>query len=336
MKVLCGDIGGTKTRLSLFEVGKERLELREERFFPSQEFASLENIVSEFLHAKGISCERACFGIAGPVRDGRSKTTNLPWVVDGRRLARDLGIAEVSLLNDLEANAYGIAVLAASDFLVLNEGNPKAVGNAAVISAGTGLGEAGLYWDGEKHHPFASEGGHADFAPGNELEIALFQYLSKRYGRVSWERVLSGPGLVNIYQFLCEYRQAETPTWLDEEMRTGDPGSAISDAGLTGKCHICAEALDIFVRLYGAEAGNLALKVMAMGGMYLGGGIAPKIAEKLKGPDFMQAFLDKGRMRNMLEEIPIKVILNDRAALLGAARYAAFGQAAYGLHSRTF
>jgi glucokinase len=229
----------------------------------------------------------------------------------------------VWLLNDLEANAYGIATLAPEDFLTLNEGAPQAEGNAAVIAAGTGLGEAGLYWDGRRHRPFASEGGHASFAPSNTLQVELLRYLLTHFTHVSWERVLSGPGLHTIYTFLRDTGRGIEPAWLSEEIHTGDPAAAISGAALEDRCALCMQALDLFVALYGAEAGNLALKVMATGGVFVGGGIAPKIIEKLKDATFMQAFTAKGRLQPLLETIPVHVILNDQTALYGAARYAA-------------
>jgi glucokinase len=243
--------------------------------------------------------------------------------VDAGHLAHELGVKTVDLLNDLEANAYGIAALEANDFVVLNHGAPNASGNAAVIAAGTGLGEAGLYWDGTQHHPFACEGGHADFAPQNELQVELLLYLRKKFGHVSWERVVSGPGLHNIYGFLRDTGRGEEPAWLVEAMRQKDPSAVISQAGLEGRSALCAQALDLFVLLYGAEAGNLALKIMATTGVFVGGGIAPKIIRKLQGPAFMEAFAAKGRFKWLLETIPVRVILNDKTALLGAARYAA-------------
>ena len=273
------------------------------------------------MSSQSLSCERACFGIAGPVKEGVAKTTNLPWTVKAQNLSAQLGIKKVSLINDLVANAYGIHALKPEDFFILNAGH-SARGNAAVISAGTGLGEAGLYWDGEDHHPFASEGGHANFSPANEIEISLLKYLFTRFGHVSWERVLSGPGLVNIHQFLMGHEQARPSRDHGEAMRSSDPASVIAQKGLTGECKICSDTLDLFVSLYGSEAGNLALKVMAAGGVYVGGGIAPKILERFNGRAFMSAFLEKGRMRNNLEEIPVRIILNDRTALLGAARCA--------------
>lgn len=318
--ILAGDIGGTNTRLALFETpggsgvspekGLGRQALVVEERFPSREHATLDEIVRAFVAKHGARVEAACFGIAGPVKGGRSETTNLPWVVDARRLAGELGTERVGLVNDLEANAHGIAELAPADFHVLNAGAAGAAGNAAVISAGTGLGEAGLAWDGARHHPFASEGGHADFAPRGDLEIELWRFLTKefRLSHVSWERVLSGPGLVNIHRFLGGAL---------------DSAAAISAAAAAGRDRAAVQALDLFVSIYGAEAGNLALKVMATGGVFVGGGIAPKILPKLAEGGFVEAFVAKGRMRGLLEAIPVRVVLNDRAALLGAARVAA-------------
>ncbi len=326
MKVLGGDIGGTKTRLALFEIRGGILTLLEEKHFPSKEHESLSAILKVFLAPQKVTFERACFGIAGPVHNGVCETTNLPWKISAVELARDLGIPEVTLMNDLEANAYGIAQLKPEDFEVLNPGNPKAHGNAAVISAGTGLGEAGLYWDGKSYYPFASEGGHSDFAPSNELDLELFRTLYKKFKHVSWERVLCGTGLINIYEFLCVYRKSPTPDWLKKKMQEADPARVVTDAGLAGECPVCEEALDVFAHLYGAEAGNLALTLMATGGVYLGGGIAPKTIKKLKSSLFLESFLDKGRMRKILQDIPVKVIMNDRTALLGAGHYAAFCQ----------
>ncbi len=327
MKVLAGDIGGTSTRLALFEVAGEGLRRLDEERFPSRQFPGLEGIVRKFLDSRGASCERACFGIAGPVKGGRCETTNLPWVVEARRLEKDLGIRRVSLVNDLEANAHGIPGLGVEDFLVINAGNPDPAGNAAIISAGTGLGEAGLFREGKKVRPFATEGGHASFAPRSDLEIELLKHLSGQHEHVSWERVVSGPGLVTLYQFLLRHRGVQAPAWLAGEMQASDPAAAISNAALAGRCPISVEALEWFVSLYGAEAGNLALKMLATGGVFVGGGIAPRIARKLGTGEFMRAFRDKGRMGSLLEAMPVKVILNEETALLGAALYAAFEDA---------
>lgn len=321
--ILAGDIGGTHTRLALFGVEGERLlQSVVEDVFPSGEFASLDEIVSQFVSAHQLPIERACFGIAGPIKHGRSEATNLPWVVDARQLTVELGIKQVRLINDLEANAYGLAALETKDFVVLNQGAPDAEGNAAIISAGTGLGEAGLYWDGKQHRPFACEGGHTDFSPRNELEADLLRYLLAHFDHVSHERVLSGPGLVHIYNFLRDTGRGQEAAWLAEEMRQHDPSAAISQAALEGKCPLAGQALDLFVSLYGAEAGNLALKIMATGGLFVGGGIAPKILERLKAGMFMEAFTAKGRMKPLLQTIAVRVILNDKTALLGAARCA--------------
>ncbi len=253
---------------------------------------------------------------------GRARTTNLPWRVEAGSLGRALGVRQTILLNDLEATGYGIGELAPEDLETIAEGDPEAGGNAALIAPGTGLGEAGLYWDGGRHRPFATEGGHADFAAADEVELALRQHLAGD-GHVSWERVLSGPGLLAIHEFLRAYRGSPVPDWLEREMASGDPAAAISRAAEARSCTVCAEAMDRFVRFFGAEAGNLALKVMATGGVFLGGGIPPRIAGRLMESDFLEAFQAKGRMRELMERMPVRLIRNDRAALLGAARCAA-------------
>lgn len=318
--ILAGDIGGTNTRLAFFTTEDGRLKHVAEEVYPSRNYPGLEEIAAGFVQSKGLPVTQAAFGIAGPVQNGRCQATNLPWVVDGDRLAARLGLDHVILMNDLEANAYGIAALEPASFATIQEGRPDITGNAAVISAGTGLGEAGLYWDGRQHRPFATEGGHASFSPCTELEDELLGYLRRQFPHASWERVLSGPGLLNIYKFLRDTGRGAEPAWLAEEMKQKDPSAAISRAGLEGRSELCVQALDMFVGLYGSEAGNLALKMIATGGVYLGGGIAPKILAKINTPAFREAFLDKGRMRELLETIPIRVILDDKTALKGAAR----------------
>ncbi|HEU4401441.1 MAG TPA: glucokinase [Candidatus Polarisedimenticolia bacterium] len=320
--ILAGDIGGTRTRLALFEAEGRGPAQVDGETFASREHGGLAEIVAKFLAGRPGRVSRACFGIAGPVRDGRCETTNLPWVVDARDLARDLRIESARLINDLEANAYGLAALRPEDFAVLHTGEPDPAGNAALIAAGTGLGEAGLFWDGRRHRPFATEGGHGDFAPRDDLEIDLLRYLKRDQGHVSWERVLSGPGLHAIYLFLRDGGHGDETPWVAERLRREDPAAVIATAAIEGRSALCGRALDLFVALYGAEAGNLALKVMATGGVYVGGGIAPRILARLKGSGFMDAFLDKGRMRPLLERMPVRIILNDAAALLGAARCA--------------
>jgi len=323
--ILAGDIGGTNTRLALVEAAPGGMRILFEKTFPSRERTSLEAALAEFLALHRAAFTKASFGIAGPVRNGRCEATNLPWVVDAKSVAKRLRLKRVGLINDLVANAYGIALLRGKDFVTLNKGDRNAQGNQALISAGTGLGEAGLLWDGKAHRPFASEGGHTDFAPRNHLEAELLDYLMKRHGRVSYERIGSGPGLVNAYRFFRDRGKGKEPAWLAEELRVGDPAAVISRRALDGKSPLCIQALDLFVSVYGAQAGNLALTVMATGGVYLGGGIAPKIVSKLKEPGFMNAFTAKGRLSPLLREIPVRVIMNPKTALLGAARHAALG-----------
>jgi glucokinase len=315
--ILAGDIGGTKTNLALFD-GDARTPKALETF-RSREHGGLESMLEAFLAEHGAGIDAAAFGVAGPVTDGvHVDTTNLAWPVDGRSVAEVLGLPSVGLLNDLEANAWGLGSLEPEDFAVLHEGDPDE-GNAAVISAGTGLGEAGLFWDGEGHRPFATEGGHADFAPRNELEIELWRFLVAELGHVSYERVCSGMGIVNIHRFLLARDGAAEPDWLRD---AGDRAAAISEAAERGD-GTADRALDLFVAIYGAAAGNLALKLMATAGVYVGGGIAPKILPRLAEGGFVQAFLDKGRFRDLLERVPVRVVLNERTALLGAARFAA-------------
>ena len=320
--ILAGDIGGTSTRLALFEAPSGTLRSVVEDRFPSREYAGLLEIVQVFVAAHPHPLEAAAFGIAGPIREGRVETPNLPWVIEARALAAQLGLAGVTLLNDLEANAWGVFTLGDDDVASLSVGMPAADGNAAILSAGTGLGEAGYHWDGKSLHPFASEGGHADFAPHDELTIELFRWLHRRHGHVSWERVVSGPGLVNIFTFLRDVKHGHEAPALARAMNAGDPAAAISKAALDGSSELAVRALDLFVALYGAEAGNLALKMKATQGIWIGGGIAPKILPRLKQPGFLEAFHGKGRFRAFLEAIPVRVILNDRTALRGAAWHA--------------
>lgn len=301
--ILAGDIGGTNTRLALVDDDARSPVALE--IYPSGAHSSLEEIVRAFLAVHPAAPAAAAFGIAGPVRDGHVQVTNLAWPVDAATLGAALGLERVLLLNDLEANAWGLSALDERDFRVLNEGRPGATGNAAVCSAGTGLGEAGLYWDGGRHWPFACEGGHTDFAPLGEQQEGLRDFLAAQYEHVSYERVCSGMGLVNIYRYLagaCDLTAAE-----------------ISRLALAREDATAVTALDLMVDIYGAESGNVALKLMATGGMYLGGGIPPRILAKLEDGAFMRAFTAKGRFADLLAGIPVRVILNDRTALIGAA-----------------
>ncbi len=323
--ILAGDIGGTKTVIALYSHSASgKLQQIHLHTFPSQDYLSLEAILDEYLQqAPKHALQSACFGVAGAVVAGQCRTTNLPWSLSEQALAKTLGIASVKLLNDLEAAAYGMLFLDAHECEILNQGTAEACGNIAVIAAGTGLGEAMLYWDGVQHQPIASEGGHCDFSPRNDREIELLKYLRQRLnGHVSYERVLSGPGLLNIYQFLRDGGYGSEPNWLSEELRNGDPSASISRHALSGQDPLCTAALDMFISIYGAETGNLALKCLAVGGICIGGGIAPKILPALSGGGFMEAFLDKGRFAALLKDMPVRVSTNPQTPLLGAAHYA--------------
>jgi glucokinase len=320
--ILAGDVGGTKVHLALYDFTNGKLKHTREERFPAKDYSGLEAIVKEFLGNDQATA--ACFGVPGPVRDGRLRLTNLPWTLDSRELTVSLRIPHVFLINDLEANGYGIAELTSEQIYTLSEGDTSQIGNRALIAAGTGLGEGLLIWNGHAHIPFPSEGGHSDYSPRNEDEIDLLRFLKQKYnGRISWERVVSGMGMTNIYEFLRDVRGMEEPAWLAEQMtEAGDPNSVITEMGLAAKSEICERTLDMFVSAYGAEAGNLALKVLAVGGLYIGGGIGPRILEKLKDGSFLRAFQDKGRLSQLLINTPVRVILESRAAVLGAAAFA--------------
>ncbi|MBH0203714.1 MAG: glucokinase [Nitrospira sp.] len=347
--ILAGDIGGTKTNLALYDWSTERVEPLRLESFHSGDYKSLEDILVEFLTppkppSRGDSVETedsrkgqqadtsssepvkltaACFGIAGPVIDNRCQTTNLPWIVDGPVIAKQFEIPRVQLLNDLEATAYGVLWLRSDELEVLNVGNPPKKRQAlALIAAGTGLGEAILFWDGKSYRPMPSEGGHADFAPNNDQEIELLRYLRGQYLHVSYERILSGPGLHAVYEFLRDTKKNE-PTWLAEKIKVGNPAAEIAQAGLQGQAEIAKQALELFATIYGAEAGNLALKALSLDGVYVGGGIAPKLITKLQDGTFMKAFTNKGRYKRLMTHMPVQVIMNQQTALLGAASVAA-------------
>ena len=322
--ILAGDVGGTKVHLALYQFEGGRLQHVTDERFPARDFDGLEAVVRAFFakhdHPDVTS---ACFGVPGPVRNGRLRLTNLPWLLDARELSRSLAIDHIFLINDLEANGYGIPELSSDQVFTLSSGDPSAVGNRGLISAGTGLGEAILMWNGTLHIPVASEGGHCDFAPRNDTEVKLLTYLQKVVGgRVSYERVVSGLGLKNVYTFLRdEVGLPESPE-LRDRMAHEDPNAVIGELGESGKDELCARSLDIFVSVYGAEAGNLALKVFATGGVFIGGGIAPKVLDKMRDGTFMHAFTDKGRLSDLLVQTPVHIILESRAALMGAAAYA--------------
>jgi glucokinase len=348
--ILAADIGGTKINLALYDWNKERVDPIREDTVWTADYESFEEVLTEFLEesppvdsesdeaaddSDDLSSEltppsslgpltAACFGVAGPVLNNTCRTTNIPWTIEGGKLAEFLNIPHVRLLNDVEATAYGLQLLRPDEIEDLNPNSPSPPPDdtRVLLAAGTGLGESLLLWTGKDYHICPSEGGHTDFAPNNDLEIDLLRYLRTSYLHVSYERVLSGPGLHNIYKFLRDTKKNE-PTWFAEKLPTGDPAALIAEAGLTGKPDICKDALQMFVSIYGAEAGNMALKALAMGGVYLGGGVAPKILPALQKETFMKAFLAKGRYKRLLAKIPVRVILNPHTALLGAASVAA-------------
>ncbi len=351
--ILAADIGGTKTNIALFDWKNERVDPEHERTFASSEFETFEDILEEFLaphhpedeleeeasHSsevgspaqsqpeEGVSkspqIEAACLGVAGPVVGNRCRTTNLPWSIDGDELAKRFNIPYVRLLNDVEATAYGILLLRPDEFDVLNPGTPPQNNQAVgLIAAGTGLGESILFWDGSRYQPMPSEGGHTDFAPTSDLEIELLRHLRTTHLHVSYERILSGGGLHTIYEFLRDTKKNE-PTWLSEKLKVADPPATIAEAGLKKQAEIAVQALDLFASIYGAEAGNLALKALTLNGMFLGGGIAPKLRSKLKDGTFMRSFTAKGRYKRLLSSIPVRIIMNQKTALLGAAAVAA-------------
>ncbi len=317
--ILAGDIGGTHTRLGLFTAGKRRPRRGIEETFPSQEARGLEEIIERFLakHEKDIM--GACFGIAGPVEKNRTKTTNLPWEVVGSKIRERFGFQHVRLINDVAATIRAVPLLTSNELFILNKGRSIKEGSVGLVAPGTGLGQALMVWVDGRVVAMPTEGGHADFAPANGREIELWRHFHERFGHVSIERVISGPGLSHIYAWLKETSAHEEPAWLSRALEESDPPKVIANAGLDGKDALCSDALDLFVSILGRVCGNLALTGLTLGGLYLGGGIPPRILPALKQDTFMKAFTDKGRFRDLLSRIPVRVILNDKAALLGAA-----------------
>jgi len=328
--ILAGDVGGTKVHLALYRFEQGSLQHVRDQKFSAPHYPDLQSIVREFLGSKDADgaqgpdgIDAACFGVPGPVRKNVIRLTNLPWTLDSRQLARDLDIEHLFLINDLEANGYGINELSPEQVFILSEGDSGQVGNRGLIAAGTGLGEGVMIWNGKSHVPMASEGGHTDFGPRNDLEVELLQYLrADLKGHVSWERVCSGIGIKNIYTFLRDVKKVEESAVLRQRMQEEDPNAVIGEMAESGENELCARTLNIFVSIYGAETGNLALKILAHGGMYVGGGIAPKILKTMQNGAFMQAFSDKGRMHDLVSHMPVRIILESRAALMGAAAYA--------------
>ncbi len=318
--LLAGDVGGTKTRLALYTLDGD-LTAQSRATFKSARYASLEAIVEEFLAQAPAMVERAVFGVAGPIAHGESTITNLPWVIREATLQEAFGFQEVKLLNDLEATAYGVPKLSPSDLFLINEAPPQD-GTKVVVAPGTGLGEAVLFFKDGQYHVNASEGGHVDFGPTNLLEMRLLRHLMGKFGHVSYERICSGTGIPVIYAFLKKQRLArETPEMRRALKKAVDPTPIIVQNAIDGKCELSIATLNTFVSILGAEAGNFALKVMARGGVYLGGGIPPRILTKLSDGTFMASFVNKGRFAQMLAQIPVYVILNDQTALFGSACY---------------
>ena len=322
MRVLAGDIGGTHARLAVVDIDDRRVQLVREARFPSADYPSLAPIVQEFLRPASELPLRAAFGVAGPVTDGRTATPNLPWTLDERSLAREIGIPHARLLNDLDAIARGIARLDSRDMITLQAGAPDDSGVQALIGAGTGLGEAFVVREGRRVRTRPSEGGHTSFAPHTALERELLASLAAEFGHVSSERVISGPGLVNIYRFLAARASDRVQAAVHDAVEN-EGAAAISRHGLDGSDALCVQALDVFAGAYGAKAGNLALTVLATGGVYIVGGIAPAIVKKLVDGTFLAAFRDKGRLSEMMQRMPVRVVMNDDVGLYGAAIAAA-------------
>ncbi len=322
--ILAGDIGGTKTNLGLYEVVEGSLEIKAQSQYPSRAFSSLSDIITEFQKETSITAvTAACFGIAGPVMQGRCRTTNLPWDIGTSDLQEHLGTQRVRIMNDLEATAYGMLHLKEDEFVDLNPNGRSLSGNRAVIAAGTGLGEAMLYFDGNTYHPIGSEGGHCDFAPLTPQQDELLVWMRKRYsGHVSFERILSGPGIYTLYEFLNESGFAPQPLKMLNIKEGEDKSAVVSECALKDNDPLCMQTLRLFCEIYAAEAGNLALKCMSLGGVYIGGGIAPKILSVIKDTSFINAFVNKGRFEEMLRSMQVKVSLNPDTALLGAAYFA--------------
>lgn len=320
--VLAGDVGGTNARLALVELNGGRARITQEGGYASRDYAGLTPIINQFRTENLARVDRACFGIACPVVDGDCTAPNLPWTVNARKLGAEIGIPSTTIINDFVAVGYGIELLGPSDLATLQEGNRAPGGPIALIGAGTGLGQGCLFWEGDYYRVLPSEGGHGDYAPRGKLQCGLLDFLTQQFGRVSWERLLSGPGLVNIYRYLLAAAVAPEQDAVRAEMELEDPAKVISRHGLARTDCLSVRTLDLFCEIFGAQAGNLALTLVATGGVYLAGGIAPRIVERLKSGPFLSSFRDKGRMAELLSRIPVHVIMNPKVGLLGAAAVA--------------
>ena len=319
--LLAADIGGTKTNVALCYADHSGVTITEQKRYVSKDYPSLSAIIHDF--SKGKLPERISAAVAGPVVDGKSRLTNLPWLLDSEAMSKEMNVP-VCFLNDLEASAYGLAGLGKDQLATLAEGDPRAKGNIAIIAPGTGLGEAGLFWDGARYHPFATEGGHSDFAPRTPKDVEIFYALQQQFGHVSWERLVSGMGIKNIFHCLTTGRKERIPEWLSERLQDGDPAAIISQAALKHEDLICAETMELFVRYLATEASSLVLKLMATGGLFLAGGIPPKILPLLQTDNWTRNFDNNGRMHELSDRVPVHVVLNDKMALQGAAYFGAY------------
>lgn len=322
--VLAADIGGTKTNLALFNIINGNLELINEKSFQTKRYDTFIELFHDFRVADDAKIDAICLGVAGPVIEGIVQGTNFPWIINQKEISKKLKVKSVFVINDLEANAYGLTTLQEDDFETLISGE-KLAGNAAIISPGTGLGEAGLFWDGKKYHPFATEGGHCAFSPHNILDLEIFNLMSQKYGDVSWERLLSGQGIIDIHEILRQLRNTPIPLWLSDKRITEDPAVLITKAAIEKEDSVCLETLTIFLRYLAIEASQLSLKIKATGGIYIGGGIVPKIIKGIDKKVFTDNFVQSGRMVSLLKMIPVKIILNEKTPLFGAAVYGAMG-----------
>ncbi|MGI8951739.1 MAG: glucokinase [Chitinophagaceae bacterium] len=324
--VLAADIGGTKTNLGLFFSNDGAMELKHEASYHSNQFSSFNAIMQQFLaETKNELPDRISIGVSGPILNNKVHTTNLLWEIESNDLLKETKVKEVALINDLEATAYGLAGLNEDDIISIHNKESIVQGNCAIIAPGTGLGEAGLFWDGKYYHPFATEGGHCNFAPQTDLDIELYRYLKQSHEQVSWEHVACGPGIFNIYKFLRDVKKMQEPPWLKEELNEDDPSKIIDDCALKHSCELCEETMQLFARYLARESCNLVLKLKATGGLFFGGGIPPKIKQYLETDDFYKAFQQSDRMEILMQSIPIKIIMNNKTALIGAAYFGAFG-----------
>jgi glucokinase len=323
--VLGGDAGGTKVNLAIFEASEYDVRMIKSSTYQSGSFPSVNKILQQFMQENpDFKPEKICLGVAGPVFEGRVMVTNLPWHLDANEIAKATGINQVVLLNDLEATAYGVAGLGENDFSVLHEGDPEEGGNISILAPGTGLGEAGLFWDGQFHHPFATEGGHCDFSVRNALDLELHDYMLNKYKVVSWESIIAGPAIASIFQFLCEIKKRTVSVAIEDKLKTGDPSAVISEAAIEEADPVCVEAMRIFVRNLARECCNLILKMKSTGGLLLAGGVPPKIISLLRDPYFYENLLDCDRMQDLVKKVPVKVILNDKAPMIGAGWFGAY------------